>query len=541
MSTVLAELASRLKAVEPAAVCAPKDAARTGFVSEICVPVSGLRATLKAASALGYFLECLSGADFTDCAELSYILNRHQEPERVIVKCAVPKAGEPAPSVMDIFAAADWYEREIFDLFGVTFAGRGAMQRLLLPESSAIHPLLKSFKGEAAGTDLAQTLRLIAEDRRGFENEFAGSVAGREDHYELNFGPQHPSTHGVLRIVAILAGERLCTVTPTIGYGHRGHEKMAELQDYRALWPNFGRIDYVGAMAYNLAYAEIIERAAGIAVPPRAQALRVLLVELNRLASHLLWLSSYLLDLGAFTPYFYCFDDREKILDITEHCTGERLTYSCFRFGGLLRDVPEDAIVPLIRAFIPHFRQRLADYETLIAKNIIFRKRAEGIGRIAADRALAYGLTGPSLRGSGIAFDERRRVPHAIYPQLDFAVCVQPEGDAYARFRVRMDEMRESLNIIAQIYEKIPAGEVITKNNVKSVPKGEYYFSAESPRGSFGMHLYSDGSTQPYRLKLRTPSFSSASALSEMAAGCFVADLVSVLGSLDVIIPEIDR
>jgi NADH-quinone oxidoreductase subunit D len=293
-------------------------------------------------------------------------------------------------------------------------------------------------------------------------------------------------------------------------------------------------------MSYNFGYARLVETAMGVVPPPRVEHIRVLTTELNRISSHLLWLGTFLMDLGAMTPFFYCFDDREKILDVLEMATGERLTYDYFRFGGLDKDFPAEAI-SATKSFIPDFKNRLREYEKLITKNVIFRRRVNGMGVLTKESALAYGVTGPCLRGSGVALDERRRDPYSIYPQLDFDVPTRTDGDVYARYEVRMQEMMESLKIVGQVLEKMPEGPFTSGKLPKNLPKGEYYSAVESPRGSFGIYLVSDGSLNPYRIKLRTPSFSNLNALIDMMPGCFVSDVVAVLGSIDIVLPEIDR
>jgi NADH-quinone oxidoreductase subunit D len=315
---------------------------------------------------------------------------------------------------------------------------------------------------------------------------------------------------------------------------------MMEIQTYVACWPNMGRLDYVGAMSYNFGYAALVEKAMGVQPPPRVEYIRVLTTELNRISSHLLWMGTFLLDLGAFTPFFYCFDDREQILDILEMATGERLTYDYFRFGGLDKDIPA-AMVPAIKEFIPGFKKRLKDYDTLITKNVIFKHRTKNVGIFTKENALSYGVTGPSLRSIGIPMDTRRNEPYSIYPQLDFNVPTRTEGDVYSRYWIRMEEMKESLKIIHQLLDKIPAGEVTLGKLPKNVPKGEYYSAVESARGLFGMYLVSDGSLNPYRFKLRTPSFSNLNALVDVLPGNLMSDVIAILGSIDIVLPEIDR
>lgn len=517
-----------------------KDLKNAGILFEAVVSASKIKEVAKHYLQQGYFLESLTAVDFSECFELVYHFNGWGNVGRSCVKVVLPKPDAKAPSLTSIYRAANWYEREVHEMFGIVFMDHPNLKRLLLPESSEIFPLLKSFKGEPKGSDVAQSLKLINEDTAGFQIEYPKSILEHKKDYYLNLGPQHPSTHGVLRVLLHLTGERVIDAEPIIGYSHRHHEKMMEIQTYLACWPNMGRLDYVGAMSYNFGFAHLIEKAMGIQPPPRVQYIRVLMTELNRISSHLLWLGTFLMDLGALTPFFYCFDDREKILDIIEMTTGERLTYDYFRFGGLDKDISPDT-VPAIKAFVPKLKERLRDYDTLISKNIIFLKRTQGLGVLTKENALSYGVTGPALRACGIPLDLRRNEAYSIYPQLDFNVPTSTEGDVYARYWVRMKEINESLKIIAQIIDKIPAGDVTLGKLPKNVPRGEYYSAVESPRGSFGIYLVSDGSLNPYRIKLRTPSFSNLNAIIPMLEGYLVSDVVAVLGSTDIVLPEIDR
>jgi len=521
-----------------------KDPKASGIVLEALVGRERIREVASRFLAEGYYLESLTAADFTECFELVYHFNRWGKAgARSCVRVLAPKGPDETASgvsIRSVYPSAVWYEREVHEMFGVTFEGHDNPKRLLLPESSAIFPLRKSFKGEPKGSDVTQSLKLIEEDREGFDVAFPKTLVQRNKDYYLNMGPQHPSTHGVLRVLLHLDGERVLDAEPIIGYSHRHHEKMMEVQNYLACWPNFGRLDYVGAMSYNFGYAVLIERAMGIQPPPRVEHIRVLVTELNRIASHLLWMGTFLLDLGGFTPFFYCFDDREKILDILEMATGERLTYDYFRFGGLDRDIPAE-MVPAIRAFLPEFKKHLRDYRTLVTNNVIFERRTRGVGVMTRDTALRYGVTGPILRSLGVPFDLRRDEPYSIYPSLDFEVPTATEGDVYSRYLVRTREMEESVKIVQQVIERLPAGETTLGKLPKNVPKGEYYSAVESARGLFGIYLISDGSLNPYRIKLRTPSFSNLNALVDVLPGCLVSDVVAVLGSIDIVLPEIDR
>jgi len=360
--------------------------------------------------------------------------------------------------------------------------------------------------------------------------------------FVLNMGPQHPATHGVLRVKLVLDGEYIVEAEPVLGYIHRMHEKMGENRTWAQFMPNTGRLDYLSALSYNHGYVAAVERAAGIEVPERAEVIRVMTVELNRISSHLLWFGAYLLDLGGFTPLLYAFDDREQILDLLESVTGSRLTYCYFRFGGLYNDIDDDFIAGL-KGFVERLRSRLPMYHTLVTKNIILMKRLKDIGVVSADMCRRYGATGPVARGSGIDYDVRKNEPYSVYPEFDFDVPVYHEGDSMARYMVRMDEIEQSLRIIEQAIAKLPEGPIMAEKAPKIIKpaKGDYYHAVEAARGSFGVRLVSDGTNTPYRLKLRSPSFCNLSLFAEASQGMLVADAVAFMGSLDLVIPEIDR
>jgi NADH-quinone oxidoreductase subunit D len=359
----------------------------------------------------------------------------------------------------------------------------------------------------------------------------------------LNMGPQHPSTHGVLRIIVEIDGEYILKAEPVLGYLHRMHEKMAEVKTYLQYMPNMGRVDYLHALAWNWAYVGAVERLAGIEVPERAEYVRVITAELNRITSHLVWWGAFLLDLGAFTPILYAFEDREKILDLLQIPTGSRLTFSYFRPGGVAADITEE-FVKGVKAFVPYMRSRLPMYRDLVTDNIILRQRLEGIGVIPVETCRRYGATGPVLRGSGVAYDARRQEPYSIYKTLDFEIPTDKSGDSMGRYLVRMAEMEQSLRIVEQAVEGLPEGPVLVKGAPKfrwKAPAGEAYFAVEGARGKIGVHLLSDGTNKPYRCKLRSPGFSNMSVFAEVARGVLIADAVAILGSLDLVIPEIDR
>ena len=360
--------------------------------------------------------------------------------------------------------------------------------------------------------------------------------------FVLNLGPQHPATHGVLRIKLTMDGEYVMRAEPVCGYIHRMHEKMAENHTWAQFLPNTSRIDYLSAMHYTHAFVAVVERGAGIEVPPRADYLRVITSELNRISSHLVWFGAFLLDLGGFTPLLYAFDDREQILDLLEGVCGARLTYCYYRFGGLCNDV-DDNFIQGTRAFIARMEPRFKLYRQLVTDNIILRRRLEGIGPISADQCRKYGASGPVSRGSGIAYDIRRAEPYSVYPELDFDIPVFTEGDCLARYLVRMEEMRQSLRIIEQALDKLPEGPVVAEKVPRTIKmtQGDYCFAVEAARGRFAVRVVSDGTDTPYRIKLRTPSFSNLSLFEETSAGMMLPDALALMGSLDLVIPDIDR
>ncbi len=370
----------------------------------------------------------------------------------------------------------------------------------------------------------------------------ADATAGApHETFVLNLGPQHPATHGVLRVKLTMDGEFILRAEPVPGYIHRMHEKMGENRNWSQFLPNTSRIDYLSAMTYTHAFVLLVERAAGLEVPPRAEYLRVITSELNRISSHLVWFGAFLLDLGGFTPLLYAFDDREKILDLLESVTGSRLTYCYYRFGGLCNDVDE-AFLSGTRDFVAYMRPRLDMYRQLVTDNIILRKRLEGVGKVDGEMCRRYGATGPVIRGAGVPNDVRRVEPYSIYPELDFRVPVYPEGDCMARYLVRMDEMEQSLRMVEQAIAKLPEGPVLGKvPRMIKLPAGDYYCAVEAARGRFAIRAVSDGKEIPYRLKLRTPSFCNLSLFEEASRGMMLPDALALMGSLDLVIPDIDR
>jgi NADH-quinone oxidoreductase subunit D len=402
-------------------------------------------------------------------------------------------------------------------------------------------------------------------------NPAADAAPGQDDALHgdrmvINMGPSHPSTHGVLRLVLELDGEIVKSVQPHLGYLHRGMEKIAENMTYTQFIPYTDRLDYLAPLSNNVAYILAVEKLMGITVPPRAQVIRVLCCEIARISAHLLWLGTGALDMGAATVFFHSFRDRETLYDIIESLTGARLTTSYPRVGGLVRDLPPGWIGK-VRAFVDSFPKALEEMSDLLTENIVWMKRTQGIGRIGAKEAVALGLTGPNLRGSGVAYDVRKAQPYSGYEHYDFEVPIGTTGDVYDRYLVRMEEMRQSVRILDQALKILPEGpiniddpkivlpkkervlqkmeELIQQFMIVTegfhAPQGEIYHAIEAPKGELGFYIRSEGGKSPYRLHIRSPSFISLQAIETMAVGGLISDLVAVIASLDPVMGEVDR
>lgn len=384
----------------------------------------------------------------------------------------------------------------------------------------------------------------------------------------ISMGPQHPATHGVLKLLLDLDGERVVGCQPHVGYLHRGTEKLAEGKGYLSIMPLTDRMDYIASMSNNIGYCVAVERLFGVEPPPRAKYIRTLVGELSRISSHLLWLATHALDIGAMTVFLYCFRERETILDLFEELCGARLTVSYPRIGGVRNDVSQEFIDKAYK-FAEEFPFHIGEYETLIDQNRIWLERTKGIGLLTAEEAVAWGATGAMLRGSGIPYDIRKFEPYDAYADMDFEVPLEYEGDVYARYRVRMNEMRQSVRIVKQAIEKLPTGAVLAPDAAKFVlpakegvmrdmetmihhfvlitrgpmnaPPGELYVATEVPKGELGFYFVSDGTGRPYRMRVRAPSFVHISMLPKLCLGHFVADVISNIGTIDIVLGECDR
>ncbi len=393
------------------------------------------------------------------------------------------------------------------------------------------------------------------------------TATGAAETMVLNMGPQHPSTHGVLRVVLELEGETVVKARPDIGYLHTGIEKSCEAKTYSQVVTLTDRLDYLAPLSNNLCYCLAVEKLLGLAVPKRAQYIRVLLTELTRIGSHLVWLGTHAIDLGAMSVFLYCFREREEVLNIFEMVSGQRMMTSYFRIGGLALEPPAGWLDRVDR-FVRAFPSRIEEYENLLTQNRIWLARTKGVGVLSAEDAVAWGVSGPSLRGSGVAFDVRKFFPYSSYDEFEFDVPTRTEGDCYARYLLRVAEMRESLKIVRQAMDKIPAeGPIRTeapgivppqrekmKSEMEALiyhfkiftegfspPPGEVYQTIESPRGELGFFVASDGSPKPLRLKVRAPSFVNLQALPKLAEGRLIADVVACIGTIDIVLGEVDR
>jgi len=357
----------------------------------------------------------------------------------------------------------------------------------------------------------------------------------------INIGPQHPATHGVLHLLITLNGETIKKVEPHLGYIHRSIEKMCESLSYRQFIYVTSRMDYLSSHINNHGCALLIEKAMQIEIPDRAQYIRVIMDELTRLASHQLWWGAMAMDVGAFTPFFLAFREREMINEIMEETCGARLTMNYMVPGGVMIDIHPN-FCKKVKDFIVHFRSKIDEYDELLTGNIIFQNRMKGVGVLSKEDAISFGCTGPTARASGVECDIRKLYPYDVYNKVDFKEVIATEGDSLARYKVRLVEMRESMRIIEQLIDSIPEGEFQAKTKaVLKLPKGEFYSRVETARGEFGVYVVSEGGTTPYRIKFRSPGFSNLSALDHMVRGQKLGDMVAIMGTIDLVIPDIDR
>jgi NADH-quinone oxidoreductase subunit C/D len=487
------------------------------------------------------------------------------------IKVALDDDHLSLPSITSIWPAANWYEREVWDMFGIVFEGHPHLRRILSPPTWQGHPLRKDHPARA--TDM-EPFRL-PEDRQDAEQEalrFRPEEWGMRrlrddtDFMFLNLGPNHPSVHGVFRIVLQLDGEEIVDAVPDIGYHHRGAEKMGERQSWHTFIPYTDRIDYLGGVMNNLPYVLAVEKLAGIEVPDRVKVIRIMMAELFRIASHLVFYGTFAQDVGALSPVFYMFTDRERVFDIVEAIAGGRMHPSWYRIGGVAQDLP-NGWDRLVRDFLKYQPPRLDEYDKIALGNRIFKQRTQGVGSYTLDEAVEWGVTGPGLRACGFEWDFRKKRPYSGYEQFEFDVPTGLHGDCYDRCLVRVEEMRQSLRIIEQCVNNMPAGpyksyhplttpplKERTMHDIETliahflnvswgpvVPPGEAFVGIEATKGNNGYYLVSDGSTLPYRVRIRTPSFPHLQMIPLINRGEMIPDLIATLGSIDFVMADVDR
>jgi NADH-quinone oxidoreductase subunit C/D len=527
---------------------------------------------------LGFdYLHNVTSVDWPDHFEVVYnVSNLSRGGAPITLKVNAPREDPSVPSLVPVYRGADFQEREVYDMMGIRFTGHPNLRRILMWDGFEGYPLRKDYKEpyyederKPFGTRWDQGHHVIAEDRNPWHDnvkyptnfdavtfkppqdkvrtvgiEEATATRLKTEKLVLNIGPQHPSTHGVLRLRTTLDGETVVAVEPVLGYLHRNHEKIGERNTYLQNIPFTDRLDYITSMANNLAYVVAVEKLMAAKVPERAEYIRVIMAEMTRWMNHIAALGFIYNDLGAFfTPLLYGLEERELILDLFEAASGSRMMCNYMRFGGIARDLPEgwlDKCNYLVNERMP---RRTDEMEAYLVKNELFTARAKNIGILPREQAINYSAAGPMLRASGVKYDLRRAQPYSIYDRFEFDIPVGTVGDMHDRFTVRIAEMRESIKILGQALKQIPAGEILTgkKNYQVRVPKGDVYGAAENPKGELGFYLASDGTPNPYRYHVRSPAFINLGALNEMACGYKVADLIVILGSIDITMGEVDR
>lgn len=489
------------------------------------------------------------------------------------VRIKVPLKGEHPSlnSISKIYANADWYEREVWDMFGIEFEGHPHLERILMPRTWEGHPLRKEHPARATEMDPFE-LPLEKQEREMEALQFHPEKWGLRrqdedtDFMFLNLGPQHPGAHGVLRIILQLDGEVILDAVPDIGYHHRGAEKMGERQTWHSYIPYTDRVDYLGGVMNNLPYVLAVEKLAGIEVPDRAKVIRILMAEFFRLASHLVWYGTFAQDVGQFSPVFYTFSDRERIFDIVAAITGGRMHPSWFRIGGVTQDLP-NGWEQLVRDFLDYLPARLDEYDRMVMQNGIFKARTQGVGSYTLEEAVEWGVTGPGLRACGLEWDYRKKRPYSGYDQFEFDIPTATHGDCYDRGVVRVEEMRQSLRIIGQCLDHMPAGSYKadhplttpprkerTMQDIETlidhfltvswgpvIPHGEACVTVEATKGLNGYYLISDGGTESYRTRIRAPSFPHMQMVPQISRGLMIPDLMAILGSIDFVLADVDR
>jgi NADH-quinone oxidoreductase subunit C/D len=506
-------------------------------------------------------------SDFT----VVYHLLSFDRNEYLRLKVPLAEGKLSLPTSTCLWPAANWYEREVWDMFGIVFDGHPHLKRILMPATWEGHPLRKDHPARATEMGpfrLPDEKQDAEQEALRFRPEEWGMQRTRDDAdlMFLNIGPQHPGTHGVLRVVLQLDGEEIVDAVPEIGFHHRGAEKMGERQTWHTYIPYTDRVDYLGGVMNNLAYLTAVEKLAGIEVPPRARVIRVMLSELFRISSHLVWYGTFAQDVGQLSPVFYTFNDRERLLGIIEAICGARMHPNWFRIGGVHDDLPQ-GWDRLVRDFLKYLPARLLEYDRSVMRNSNFKARTKGVGVTTTADAIDWGVTGPNLRACGFEWDFRKKQPYSGYEQFEFDIPIAHRGDCYDRAVVRIEEIRQSLRIIEQCVKNMPDGptksdhplaappvKAKTMHDIETlithflsvswgpvIPPGEALGAIEATKGNNGYYLISDGNTISYRTRIRSPSFPHMQVLPEWCRGLTVADLLAILGSIDYVLADVDR
>ena len=493
------------------------------------------------------FLVCMTGMDWGETLGVVYHLRSTEFGHEIVLRTETSDRENPElQSVCDLWEAAHLNEREVYDFYGIRFIGNPDMRRLYLRNDWVGYPFRKDYDASPeinpvrleSDESLDVVPGLQEEDGKAEETE---SVLFDDSEYVVNIGPQHPATHGVLRFRVSLEGEIVKKVDVNCGYIHRGIEKMCESLTYPQTLALTDRLDYLAAHQNRHALCMCIEKAMGIEVPERALYIRTIMDELNRLSSHLLFWSTLCMDLGALTAFFYGFRDREKVLDMMEETTGGRLIQNYNVIGGVMADIHPN-LVKRVKEFITYLPPMLEEYDEVFTGNVIAQQRMKGIGVLTKEDAISYGVTGPSGRASGWHCDVRKLKPYGVYDKVDFKEIIRTGGDTFDRYLVRVDEIRESLHILEQLIDNVPAGDYAVKTKpIIRLPEGQFFSSVEASRGEFGVYIESRGDKYPYRMKFRSPCLPLVSVVDHLSRGYKIADLIAIGGSLDYVVPDVDR
>lgn len=556
---------------------------RKGYTGYIVSPERLIDFATYTRDELGYdFLSSVTGVDYLADGKLEVVYHAYKTTggPGIVYKTQVPREDSVVPSLYPVYPGVELQEREVYDLYGIRFNGHPDLRRILLWEGFYGHPMRKDWKeayfeeeGKPFKSRWPEGHVSRAEDKNpfgknvdfpaGFDPEkwtpdgdtalYAGfgKLTGREeesgmetDELVVNLGPQHPSTHGVFRMVAKLSGETVVDLKLVMGYLHRNHEKIGERNTFLQNIPFTDRLDYFSSMSNNWGYVLAVEKLMGVKPPERAEYIRVMMAELTRISNHVAAIGFLLNEMGAyFTPILYAFEERELILDIFEAVAGSRMMCNYYRFGGVARDLPDGILEKIALLANDRLPRKIDELDAFLTNNEIIRNRAEGVGVLTAEQAIAYSAVGPVLRASGVPYDIRRAEPYGIYDRFEFDVAVRYHGDVYDRYLLRMDEIRQSIRILQQVVRTIPEGSIQEGKPQYQVrvPAGESYGRIEGPKGELGFYVVSNGKPNPYRYHVRAPSFINLTALPLMAKGNKIADAIIILGSIDIVMGETDR